>query len=364
MLVLTTTFVVALLIAWVSIPSIIRVAQEKHLYDEPSERKAHALRVPTLGGVAIFAGLIIASTFFLESDNNLHFGAIFSATIILFFTGIKDDIIPLSPIKKMIAQLLACTIVVIQGEVQLTSLYGLFNVYQIPDWLGVGISIFTILVIINAFNLIDGINGLAGGIAFIVAGTFGIWFFINGYQSLSIIAVALCGALAGFLRYNLIKAKVFMGDTGSLVIGLISAILAIQFIELSQALTVFRGGKAPIFAVAVLIVPLFDTLRVFIIRVLQKRSPFSGDRNHIHHLLLGIGFSHLKASLTLYTANLLFIVLAFSLIQLPPLVYLGLITTTALSLSLLPFYIKQSQAKEPSTKKVVNPVLQTKNRVA
>lgn len=305
------SFIAALLIAWVSIPAIIKVAQQKHLYDEPDEhRKIHIQKIPTLGGVAIFAGIIISATFFAHHSKNLDLGAFISAITILFFTGIKDDVIPLTPYKKFLAQLIAVCIMVFWGDVQLTSLYGFFFTYEAPAIILYGATIFTMIVIINAFNLIDGINGLAGGIACIVVGTFGIWFFRHEEESLAIWAVATCGATIGFLYYNF-SGKIFMGDTGSLILGFISAVFAIKFIEMNKTELSFIGGKAPLFAIAVLAVPLFDTLRVFIIRVAQGKSPFSGDRNHLHHLLLDVGCSHLQASIVLYMLNLFIIMVAY-----------------------------------------------------
>lgn len=305
------TFVISLFIALMSIPSIIKVAEQKHLYDEPDEiRKIHIRKIPTLGGIAIFAGTVISATFFAHHSKNLDLGAFLSSITILFFTGIKDDIIPLTPYKKFLAQLIAVCIVVFWGDVKLSSLYGFFFTYEAHSVVLYGATIFTMLVIINSFNLIDGINGLAGGVACIVIFTFGIWFFRHSEESLSIWAMATCGATLGFLRYNFV-GKIFMGDTGSLILGFISAVFAIKFIEMNKTEISFVGGKAPLFAIAVLVVPLFDTLRVFVVRVAKGKSPFSGDRNHLHHLLLDIGCSHLQASFILYALNICIIIAAY-----------------------------------------------------
>ncbi len=305
------TFVISLFIALMSIPSIIKVAEQKHLYDEPDEiRKIHIRKIPTLGGIAIFAGTVISATFFAHHSKNLDLGAFLSSITILFFTGIKDDIIPLTPYKKFLAQLIAVCIVVFWGDVKLSSLYGFFFTYEAHSVVLYGATIFTMLVIINSFNLIDGINGLAGGVACIVIFTFGIWFFRHSEESLFIWAMATCGATLGFLRYNFV-GKIFMGDTGSLILGFISAVFAIKFIEMNKTEISFVGGKAPLFAIAVLVVPLFDTLRVFVVRVAKGKSPFSGDRNHLHHLLLDIGCSHLQASFILYALNICIIIAAY-----------------------------------------------------
>lgn len=325
------TFIASLFIALASIPPIIKVAEQKHLYDEPDElRKIHIRKVPTLGGIAIFAGTVISATFFAHQSKNLDLGTFLSAITILFFTGIKDDIIPLTPYKKFLAQMLSVCIVVFGGDVQLSSLYGFFFTYDAPPLVLYAATIFTMIVIINAFNLIDGINGLAGGIACIVISTFGIWFFRHGEESLAIWAIATCGATLGFLRYNF-TGRIFMGDTGSLILGFISAVFAIKFIEMNKTEVSFVGGKAPLFAIAVLIIPLFDTLRVFIVRAAQGKSPFSGDRNHLHHLLLDVGCSHLQASFILYALNIFVIIAAYFANLLNVYVYFAILFAIMLS---------------------------------
>jgi UDP-N-acetylmuramyl pentapeptide phosphotransferase/UDP-N-acetylglucosamine-1-phosphate transferase len=346
MYILIATFIVALIISWISIPSIIKVAQEKHLFDEPNERKTHLAKVPTLGGIAIFAGTIIALSLFLEEEQGVRWGVIFAAMVILFFTGVKDDLIPLSPYKKMLAQVLASALVVMGGGVHLSSFCGLLGIYELPVGLGFALSVFTLIVIINAFNLLDGINGLSGGIATIAALVFGIWFYQHGYNNMAVLGFATAGALVGFLRYNLLSGRIFMGDTGSLIVGFICAIMAIRFIELNKYSTFFEGGKAPVFAITVLILPLFDTFRVFVVRLLKGRSPFSGDRNHLHHALIDLGLKHAQASVLMYGIQLFFVALAWLLCRFNP--YLALFVTLGLMLLLsqVPFWIKGNRKKQ------------------
>ncbi|MCS6795168.1 MAG: undecaprenyl/decaprenyl-phosphate alpha-N-acetylglucosaminyl 1-phosphate transferase [Raineya sp.] len=345
-IVFIVTFLASLIIAWVSIPAIIKVAEQKHLYDEPDElRKIHIRKVPTLGGIAIFAGTVISATFFAHHSKNLDLGTFLSAITILFFTGIKDDIIPLTPYKKFLAQLLAVCIVVFWGDVQLSSLYGFFFTYETHPIILYAATIFTMIVIINAFNLIDGINGLAGGIACIVISTFGIWFFRHNEESLAIWAMATCGATLGFLRYNFV-GKIFMGDTGSLILGFISAVFAIKFIEMNKTEVSFVGGKAPLFAIAILVIPLFDTLRVFLIRIAHGKSPFSGDRNHLHHLLLDVGCTHLQASFVLYGLNVLVIVAAYFANLLNVYVYFAILFAIMLSFTQVLLSIRKRKNAE------------------
>lgn len=310
------TFISSFVIVFIAIPSIVRIAEIKHLYDEPHARKSHKESVPTLGGVAIFAGLIFGLSFWTKGEDFNHMKYILSAIILIFFTGIKDDIVNLVAWKKLTAQLVAAFILSYWGDVQLTSLYGLAGVYAIPEWLGILISILTITVIVNSFNLIDGVNLLAGGIGVLANVTFGTWFLLAGQNSYAVIAFSIVGALLAFLWYNKTPAKIFMGDTGSLLLGLTTAIMAIKFIEINK---VYEGPyhvtSVPAVAIAILIMPLFDTIRVMTIRILNGKSPMEADRNHIHHKLLDHGLSHHQVSAGLIGINFLFIVMGFSLMK-------------------------------------------------
>ena len=311
---LLSAFITAFVISYYAIPSVIKIAWEKNLCDEPGERRSHQRSIPTLGGIAMFAGLIFALTLWVPFGTYPKVQYIIAAYLIIFLIGAKDDIIPLTPYKKLLGQVVAAGLLVFKAGIGLTSLYGLFGCYDLPELLAQGLSVFTILVIINALNLIDGINGLAGSIGCILSLSFGYWAFQHGRLDLAILAASLMGALVAFLRYNFYGARIFMGDTGSLILGLSAAILALEFIEINkQVLGSYHLPSAPALAIAVLIVPLFDTLRVFILRALRGRSPFSPDRTHIHHVLLDLGLSHVGATLCLGLVNLGFIVLAWYL---------------------------------------------------
>jgi UDP-GlcNAc:undecaprenyl-phosphate/decaprenyl-phosphate GlcNAc-1-phosphate transferase len=313
------SFITAFIISFFAIPSIIKIAIEKNLCDEPDERRSHTLRTPSLGGIGIFAGLIFSITFWIpfntcDHPEQAYIKYILCAYIIIFLIGAKDDIIPLSPVKKFAGQLLAAFILVYQAKIQLTSMYGIFGMNEIPEWLSIILSAFTIIVIINAFNLIDGINGLAASMGIISCAAFGIWFYIYGRLDLAVLASASIGALMAFLYYNITPAKIFMGDTGSLLVGLTASILAISFIESNKN---WHDGwfieSVPAVAIGVLIIPLFDTLRVFTLRAIRGKSPFNPDRTHVHHLLLDIGYSHIQSTLILVFVNISFIVLAYIL---------------------------------------------------
>ncbi len=346
------SFISAFALTYVAIPSIIRIALQKHLYDEPDERKVHSTPIPTLGGVAIFAGLLFSVVLWTPFGMFGDLQYILSALIIIFLIGAKDDISPVAPSKKLAAQLFASFILVMKANIRLTSLYGIFGVGALPEWAIILLSMFTILVIINAFNLIDGINGLAGSTGVLISLTLGTWFLLIDHAELAIVAFSLAGSVIAFLRYNYTPAKIFMGDTGSLIIGMVCAILAIEFIELNREIrpSEYAFSSQPAIAVAILILPLFDTLRVFITRALKGKSPMKPDRSHIHHLLIDAGLSHMQATATLVIVNVAFILLAVRLQHIGTLNLLLIILALATVLSLaLYWYTNHQKPNKPQS---------------
>ena len=216
------------------------------------------------------------------------------------------------------------------------------GIYQVPFWFSILLTIFTILVIINAYNLIDGIDGLAGGIGAIASFTFGLWFYNYNQFSLCILSFSLFSALLAFLVYNFSPANIFMGDTGSLVVGIILAVLTVNFVELSFDSTPFEFPfrSSPAMAIAILIYPLTDLMRVFMIRLIKRRSPFHADRNHIHHFLLDLGLTHREVSLTLYLVNIGFILLALTMRNVSSLALLIILMGLSFLLSIAPYLYK------------------------
>lgn len=299
-------FVVAALLCWLSIPSIIRLAKQKRLFEPTDARKNHNMPTPTLGGIGIFIGFILSLSLFGKAYvASFDLLGIVAGSILLFFTGVKDDLFPLTPYKKLIAQLLAIAMVIFKGKVMLHGMYGFLGIDTLPTPLLYLLNFLVYVVIINAVNLVDGINGLAGSLALLVCMILGVWFAYYEASHLSIICFSLSGALLSFLYFNFRhNAMVFMGDTGSLIIGLIVSIAVISFIEQAHTQGTYIEGTAPVMGMALLVVPLTDTIRVFFIRLCQRRSPFSGDRNHLHHALLKANFTHIQSSLflTIYQA--------------------------------------------------------------
>lgn len=305
-------------ISIVSMPAIIKIAELKHLIDAPDgERKLHERIVPTLGGIGIFSAFIISYSVWGNAGGSEIYPFFIAALFLLFLIGVKDDILVLSPIKKLVVQVVAVSLLVAGGGIFLTDFGGIFGIDAIHWSIGVVFSIFLMVAIINAFNLIDGIDGLAGGIGVIVSAIFGIWFWGAGYLSLTILSFTLCGALLGFLVFNIYPAKIFMGDTGSMAIGFILGYLSLEFLTLNpQAYgTVWHLENPEIFAISVFIIPIIDILRVFIIRVFNGCNPFVADRNHTHHKLIDYGLKPHYASFSLWLANIGMIGIAYRLVE-------------------------------------------------
>lgn len=306
-------FVTAFLVTYFAIPSIIRIAAKRNWVDKPSARRAHSRSTPSLGGIAIFAGCVFSIILWTPFKYFGHLQYILSAFVIIFLIGAKDDIDPISPYKKITGEIFAVLILIFFAKIRITSFYGIFGIDILPYWASVLLTLFVIVLLINAFNLIDGINGLAGSIGVLTAVTFGFWFFLVDRMELASVSFALVGSVTAFLYYNVSPAKIFMGDTGALLIGLVASILAISFIE-HHKLMIDKtyGFKAPpAVAVAILIIPLFDTLRVVLTRLRRRKNPFNPDRNHLHHLLLDLGFSHMQSTAILVITNIFFITLAY-----------------------------------------------------
>ena len=343
----------SLVIAIVAIPTIIRISYLKHLYDVPDDRKAHGKIIPTLGGLAIFAGFTISLNIFAPGAAAYsEYKFLLAALLIIFFIGLQDDILIISPLKKLMGQIVAASLVVFLGGVKITSLYGLFGIEAISDSYSSILTIFTLLVVMNGFNLIDGINWLSAGVGIIVSSAFGAFFLINGFVQYAVISSSLIGALLGFMWFNKTPAKIFMGDTGSLILGLINGVLAIYFIETNKLATVLSFESVPLVVFGIMIVPLFDTLRVFIWRMLRGKSPLNPDRNHIHHRLLELGFSHLKSSGIIMLTNALFIGLMLLVHdKVNSFILLLIMLTIAAALSYIPSVILKKRRKEARLKK-------------
>lgn len=306
----------AFLITLFAIPKIIYVSEKKSLFDNPDTvRKLHNKPISSLGGLGIFLGFIISFLLTANLFQAYEFQYYIASFILICFVGIKDDIVVISAFKKFVGQSLIACILMFKAHLLITDMQGFLGLTHICSSFGFFLTFFTLIVVINAFNLIDGVDGLAGSLGLISSLVFGTFFLVNGNIPYAFLAFGFAGSLVAFLIYNFYPAKIFMGDTGSLLMGVVNNILVIKFIGSASDYTAFSMSAVPAVAFSILLIPLMDTLRVFGIRILYGRSPFSADRNHIHHLLLDRGLSHRNITLILAGASMLFIIAAFLLQQ-------------------------------------------------
>jgi len=335
------------IVTFFAIPSLVRVSKIKNLMADPNGRTSHDNPTPNLGGVAIFAGVIISSVVFTGITTAHELKYIIAAMLIVFFVGLKDDIYPMVAYKKFLGQSLAILFILVPGDFHLTSLQGLFGINELPYLLSLAVTYVLFLALINSFNLIDGIDGLSSGIGILTSLFFGTVFLMDNHLAYAVMSFILASSLAAFFYYNVFSKnnKIFLGDTGAMLIGLILAIFAVRFLNFeSNSLFLSQSQSAPAVLLSVLIVPLFDTARVVILRIFRGRSPFEADRTHIHHRLLDISGSHLKATAFILTANIFFIAMALILRNINTELLILVTILMAAVLSVIPVYLKKGKS--------------------
>ncbi len=307
-------FAMAMMISIVLIPLWITICRRWKLFDEPDNRKHHSAITPSMGGIAIFAGIFISFLVFADIYDHNKLRYLFGSLLLLFFTGFFDDLMDIPPSRKMILQAISATIIYYSGF-KITSLDGLLWLHEIPFVLQFPLTLIFIMMFTNAYNFIDGVDGLAAFVGVIITSYFGALFFHYGKTDYAVLSFCVTGALLGFLFFNFSPAKIFMGDTGSLVIGFLIAVLAIEL--LNSGIAQPEIAPNPVLLISILFVPLYDITRVFIIRILNGTSPFRADRNHMHHLLLGFGFGHRSVALIMAGMCLIFTLIPLILTAAP-----------------------------------------------
>lgn len=343
-LLLSVFAITAFVIAFLFFPVQIKLMNKWQLFDLPTHHKIHARTTPSMGGVCILLGVVFTLLIALPLSQWAQLKFFFVALAIIFTTGLRDDILTLKPHQKLLGQFLPIIIAVVFGNITLSSFYELWSI-TFPNWIAWIVTVFTVVILTNAYNLIDGIDGLAGTVSAIIFCALGIWFFKTGNYDLAVISFVFAGAVIAFLFYNWQPSEIFMGDTGTLSIGFAISFLAIQFINLNFQLpdsSPHRFHASIGTAVCLLIVPLFDTLRVIILRLRRLESPFKADRNHLHHQFLNLGFSHRQTTLVLGAINLGFVGLAIALRNQPDVLILPIVLAICLVIN---FWLKAAQKK-------------------
>tara|TARA_B110000908_G_scaffold7667_1_gene9548 strand:+ start:41 stop:1087 length:1047 start_codon:yes stop_codon:yes gene_type:complete len=338
------SLITAFLITYVAIPKVIFFAEKLRLLDEAGIRASHKGSVPIFGGIAIFTGIIFSLLFWADIENIQY---LLVSILIIFFVGVIDDLLVLSPFKKIVGQIIATLIIIFFHDMQIDSMHGVLGISEtLSPWVSVPFTIFVVIVITNGFNLIDGVDGLAAGIGVISSFSFGVIALLMGQSDIAIVAFTLMGALLAFLKYNFYPAKIFMGDTGSLVVGMILSILSINIIRHGLVTeTIKLPNKGPLLAIVILAIPLFDSLRVFVARIMKGRHPLSPGRGHIHHALLNLGFGHNKTSFILYLFAISMIVSSYFLLDLNLNIGIAILAGISFILLYIPFYLLKGHSK-------------------
>ena len=305
----------SLLIGWRLRKPIFHMAITRSFVAKPNKRSSHSRDIPNIGGSIVFLAFIVSFMLFIRFDKIPEFQYMLLGAYLTFMVGVYDDLMRISPRQKLVGEIVAVMVLLLGGGFFIDNLYGLFGFHAIPMWVGVPLTFLAMVGLINAINLIDGIDGLSSGIALMDSAVFGFWFFFNEYIEYALWCAILCASIVPFFIINLFggKSKMFMGDSGSLMVGFLLGVMSIKLCKFSESSIVFYSiSAAPAVVFTILAIPILDTLRVFMYRVMHGQSPFTADKNHFHHKLLIIYHGvHWKATVTLLTLNIYFIVLSY-----------------------------------------------------
>ena len=314
---ISSVFLTTFALTYYLIPKVLWVSREKGLMADVNERSAHITPIPAFGGVAFYICIILVLSVLQSMRLTFVGNHLIAAITLLFMVGLKDDLVVSSARIKLLGQITAAIFIIFSPELMLTSLHGFLGIYEIHPLTSIFLKGFIVIALINSFNLIDGIDGLGAVTGIVIAGTFSWVFYLTNQPYYVMVAICVVGILTGFLRYNLSEGrkKMFMGDSGSLVVGLLLAFLTIRYLGMEPNVSMMTSGYLPenrlLFLACVLFIPVFDTLRVILIRIANGKSPFSADRNHIHNVLVDLGLSHRKASAFFGLLNLIVITIYF-----------------------------------------------------
>lgn len=314
--------IAAFFLAWgmarLGLPLLIKLAHRFRLYDQPNERKVHVAPISSLGGVAIFIACWTGVVLLSEAVHMQQWKWIFAGALLMFGTGLADDLLELPAWQRLLIQWFAASCLYFGGW-QVQWLGSLLHVGIVPEVVAYGVSVFIVMLLVNAWNLIDGVNGLAGSLALLATLLYGGLFLLMGAVVEALIALGLAGSLLAFLSFNFgYRAHIFMGDSGSTVLGFIMAAFALRLCNMDLSQYHWYLSHSILLAMCVQLIPVVDLMRVAFLRVLGGRSPFHADKMHIHHLLLRLGMSHpgIAVLLTGYT-GLVFICTFTALLYLP-----------------------------------------------
>ena len=302
-------FLAALVVVIWSHPIVRKVAVKRNIVDNPDARKLQKEPVPVMGGVAVFFGLVTGlcvMSLFFDTASLLP---VFVAMSLMLCVGVMDDVSGLSPWLRFVIEIAVVVVLIFTTDLSLNHLHTLWGFYNLPGWLSIPLTIVAVVGMINALNLIDGVDGLSSGFCVIASVAFGIFFYMIGNAVMLALCAVVVASLLPFFLHNVFgkSSKMFIGDGGSLMMGLVMSSYVVEAIAYRGSLsyTMPEGMGMVAFTMAVMSVPVFDTLRVMIMRIVRGVSPFHPDKTHLHHLFIDLGFSHIGTTLSVLSLNLI-----------------------------------------------------------
>ena len=306
-------FTALLLVGWIH-PRLVKIALLKNIVDNPDARKLQRTPVPVLGGVAVFFGVVIAIGCMSSVVDCSGLPVVIMAMMAMLYTGTMDDILSLSPGLRFVIEIVVVLLLIFVGGYCIDDFHGLWNIGRFSYWYAVPLTVVAAVGIINAINLVDGVNGLSSGYCIMTCLIFGTLFFLAGEAPMTILAAVSVGALIPFFLHNVFgkTSKMFIGDGGTLVMGVVMSVFVIAILQNGSRVAAYVNpnvGLVP-FTLAVLSVPVFDTLRVMSTRILKGTSPFRPDKTHLHHMFIDLGCSHVATTLAILGVNM-FVVLCW-----------------------------------------------------
>lgn len=306
-------FTALLLVGWIH-PRLVKIALLKNIVDNPDARKLQRTPVPVLGGVAVFFGVVIAIGCMSSVVDCSGLPVVIMAMMAMLYTGTMDDILSLSPGLRFVIEIVVVLLLIFVGGYCIDDFHGLWNIGRFSYWYAVPLTVVAAVGIINAINLVDGVNGLSSGYCIMACLIFGTLFFLAGEAPMTILAAVSVGALIPFFLHNVFgkTSKMFIGDGGTLVMGVVMSVFVIAILQNGSRVAAYVNpnvGLVP-FTLAVLSVPVFDTLRVMSTRILKGTSPFRPDKTHLHHMFIDLGCSHVATTLAILGVNM-FVVLCW-----------------------------------------------------
>ena len=351
------SFLSSLIIGILFFPVLIKIFERYQISDTPGGRKIHQTKIPSMGGIGFFIAVAISMAIWGWEFPRVETPYILGAISIMFFVGLRDDIVELSATKKVLGQLIAVVLVVVMADIRIKGFHGFLGIGEFSLLVSYAFSSFTLLALTNAFNLIDGLDGLAGTVASLVFTILGVWFLYFGYYSYAILSFSFLGGITAFLLFNWHPAKIFMGDTGSLTLGFTMGTLILAFMEYNVALPELSNWKfEPAFSagVALMMFPLYDMARVFIRRISQGKGPMTPDKSHVHHFLMRMGLKHDQVTVLLVSLQFGIIVLVILLRDFSDNIVLPLIVVIATILgyrldTITVRYLKKKVSLQPKT---------------